>query len=219
MVSAASSTSLFAQKIEGRAEVVTGDVLRIDDTEIRLAGIEAPELAQRCAIPGNRNWRCGAAARTALSRLVRGEPVHCSVSGTDESGRPLGICVAGENDLAMMLVSDGHAFAETGLFARYSSEEERARAGKVGIWRGNPERPAEYRARREEEMARAWEAAKSRAPRGCPIKGNIIRGRKQYVLPGTSEYRRVRIHPRRGERWFCSEEEAIAAGWKRSPRG
>lgn len=219
VVSAASSTGLFAEKIEGRAEAVAGDVLRIGGREIKLAGIEAPEPAQRCAITGNRSWRCGAAARIALSRMLRGKSVSCSVSGTDEKGRSLGTCVAGGDDIASMLVAGGHVFAETGLFAKYDAEEEKARAEKAGIWRGNPERPAEYRARVEKELARAWEAAKRRAPRGCPIKGNIIRGRKYYVLPGTPEYRRVRIETRRGERWFCSEEEAIAAGWKRSPRG
>lgn len=218
LVSAASSTGLFAQAIEGRATAVTGDVLRIGKTEIRLDGIDAPEPAQRCAIPGNRRWRCGDAARQMLARMTRGETVACSVSGTDDTGRALGSCQVAGKDLAESLVAGGHVFAETGLFSKYGAQEEQAQVEKVGIWRGNPERPSEYRARLEEEMARAWEAAKRRAPRGCPIKGNIARGRKYYVLPGTAEYHRVRIQTRRGERWFCSEEEAVAAGWKRSPR-
>ena len=218
LASAASSTGLFSQTIEGRAEAVTGDIIRVGKTEIRLDGIEAPEPLQRCAIPGNRRWRCGVAARSALSRTLRGRTVACRVSGSDETGRAFGTCTVGDQDLAQALVRSGLAFADTGLFSRYGSVEEEARTDKAGLWRGQAERPSEYRARIADEMTRAWEVAKRRAPRGCPIKGRIVSGRKYYVLPGTVDYRRARIRTRRGERWFCSEEEALAAGWKRSPR-
>lgn len=217
LASAASSVQLFSEEIQGRAEAVAGDVLRIAGTEIRLAGIEAPDLHQRCAVPGRSRWRCGLAARDALARDVRGQVVTCQTSGADETGRVSGTCRVKEQDLAANLVRAGLAFAETGLFARYVSHEEEARSEKIGIWRGKPERPTEYRARMAEERARAWESAKRRAPGGCPIKGRIYKGRKYYVLPGTSEYGRIRIQSRRGERWFCSEEEAVAAGWVRSP--
>ncbi len=218
LASATSSTRLFSETIEGRAAAVTGDVLRIGTTEIRLNGIEAPEPLQRCSVPGNRRWRCGIAARSALERSLGRRTVSCWVSGTDETGRAVGTCLVEDQDLAQALVRAGLAFAETGLFSTYGSIEEEARAEKVGLWRGKAERPSEYRARIADELARAWEAAKRRAPRGCPIKGRIVSGRKYYVLPGTVDYRRARIRTRRGERWFCSEEEALAAGWARSPR-
>jgi hypothetical protein len=54
---------------------------------------------------------------------------------------------------------------------------------------------------------------------GCKIKGNIsAKGEKIYHLPGSSSYERTAINERAGERWFCSEDEAVAAGW-RAPRG
>lgn len=218
LASATGSTRLFSETIKGRAEAVTGDVLRIGRTEIRLDGIEAPEPLQRCSVPGNRGWRCGMAARTALARSLGRRAVSCRVSGTDETGRALGTCLVEDQDLAQDLVRAGLAFADAGLFSKYGSAEEEARSENIGLWRGKAERPSEYRARIADEMARAWEAAKASAPRGCPIKGRIVSGRKYYVLPGTVEYRRARIRTRRGEQWFCSEEEALAAGWKRSPR-
>ena len=218
LVTATASTSLFSRTVTGRAEAVSGDILRINGTEVRLEGIEAPDPQQRCSIPGNRRWRCGVAARTALGQSVRGQTVTCRISGSDDTGRDLGTCLVGDQDLAQGLVRAGLAFAETGLFTKYDSDEEKAREEKVGVWRGKVERPSEYRARIEREMAAAWEVAKRRAPGGCPIKGRIVSGRKYYVLPGTVDYQRVRIRTRRGERWFCSEEEALAAGWKRSPR-
>src|SRR5690606_3450842 len=52
----------------------------------------------------------------------------------------------------------------------------------------------------------------------CLIKGNINRrGDRIYHVPGTHAWEATRIDRTRGERWFCSEEEARAAGW-RAPR-
>jgi len=218
LANASGIAGLFAQSVEGRAAAITGDVLRIGETEIRLAGIEAPDPNQICSRPGNRRWRCGVDARTALARTVRGAAVSCTLSGSDASGRRLGTCEAGGEDIAEALVRQGHVFAEAGLFSSYGSHEDAARAEKAGLWRGEAERPSEYRAKAAERLARAWEKAKRTAPGGCPIKGRVSSGRKYYVLPGTVDYSRIRIRTRRGERWFCSEEEALAAGWKRAPR-
>lgn len=52
---------------------------------------------------------------------------------------------------------------------------------------------------------------------GCNIKGNIsARGERIYHVPGQEYYNETRIRASRGERWFCSEDEARAAGWRRS---
>jgi len=37
-----------------------------------------------------------------------------------------------------------------------------------------------------------------------------------YHLPGQKHYAKTRISEGKGERWFCSEAEARAAGWRRS---
>jgi endonuclease YncB( thermonuclease family) len=49
---------------------------------------------------------------------------------------------------------------------------------------------------------------------GCDIKGNISGNGRIYHLPGGAHYARTRIDESRGERWFCSESEARAAGWR-----
>ncbi len=62
-------------------------------------------------------------------------------------------------------------------------------------------------------------AAQSRDPPAtqCLIKGNINgRGERIYHPPGCRYYNATVIDPRRGERWFCSEAEARAAGWRRT---
>lgn len=52
----------------------------------------------------------------------------------------------------------------------------------------------------------------------CRIKGNIgfTTGERIYHVPGDKWYDKTRIDTSKGERWFCSEEEARAAGWRRS---
>jgi hypothetical protein len=51
----------------------------------------------------------------------------------------------------------------------------------------------------------------------CNIKGNVsTKGERIYHVPGQKYYNDTRIQASHGERWFCSEEEARAAGWRRS---
>lgn len=52
---------------------------------------------------------------------------------------------------------------------------------------------------------------------GCIIKGNISsKGEKIYHTPGQRYYDRTEVSTAKGERWFCSEKEAIGAGWRKS---
>ena len=67
-------------------------------------------------------------------------------------------------------------------------------------------------------------AASSSPPRlvtkSCNIKGNVSynQGRKIFHVPGQKDYHRTKISSHRGERWFCSEAEARAAGWRKARR-
>lgn len=53
---------------------------------------------------------------------------------------------------------------------------------------------------------------------GCDIKGNIgyNTGEKIYHLPGMTFYNDTVINPDYGERWFCTEAEAKANGWRKA---
>jgi hypothetical protein len=53
---------------------------------------------------------------------------------------------------------------------------------------------------------------------GCPIKGNISKntGERIYHMPGQDYYAQTRIDWISGERWFCSEANARAAGWRKA---
>jgi hypothetical protein len=55
---------------------------------------------------------------------------------------------------------------------------------------------------------------------GCVVKGNISfdTDERIYHVPGQEYYSATRIDWLKGERWFCSEEAARAAGWRRAGR-
>jgi endonuclease YncB( thermonuclease family) len=195
-------------EISGRATAVTGDLMRVAGKLVRLDGIEAPAPSQPCYRSSGRRWGCAAAARAGLSRIVRHKSVTCTPSGQDETGHVLARCVIdGSKDIAAELVRNGHVFAtSSSFFNSLSSEEEAARNAKAGIWQGEVARPQEWR-------ERAWEDAKRDAPDGCPIKGLVRASSKQYELPWFADYARAKVRTERGERWFCSEDEAKAAGF------
>jgi hypothetical protein len=52
----------------------------------------------------------------------------------------------------------------------------------------------------------------------CTIKGNVSinTGERIYHVPGQRRYAETRISPQYGERWFCSEDDARAAGWRKA---
>ena len=51
----------------------------------------------------------------------------------------------------------------------------------------------------------------------CDIKGNIsMDGVRIYHMPGQEYYDATVIDESYGERWFCTEDEARAAGWRKS---
>lgn len=198
---------------EGTASVVNGDTIRLNGSTIRLSGIEAPEIDQSCAGQAREGrsegrteprWKCGEAARNQLRDFVRGKQVRCELG----SGGDKGLCRIGSQDIAAELVTRGAVFAQQGLFSSYGRLEQDARNAKRGLWKGVPERPEDYR-------ERLWETAKKSAPQGCPIKGQISRKDRVYLVPWQSGYTRVRIRQDKGERWFCTEAEAQAAGFKR----
>ncbi|MBR2535294.1 MAG: thermonuclease family protein [Hyphomicrobium sp.] len=207
---AASTAEAASGTITGRATVLSGDTLRINGSQIRLAGIESPAAAQRCPTNDGRTWNCGASARSALERIARRRTVTCTP--LEGNGRSVTVanCTANEADIAEALVRNGHVFAASGFFATYGSTESEARAAKVGLWQGEAKHPDEWR-------KDIWEDAKRAAPDGCPIKGRVRASSRVYTMPWSDGYEN-RVRTERGDRWFCSEEEAQAAGFTSSDR-
>ena len=197
--------------VAGPARVIDGDTLEIAGVKIRLEGIDAPETGQTCGKTWLGTWPCGQEATSHVERLVRDREVKCESRGTDVYGRMLGVCVTAGLEINADLVRNGLAWAFVKYSTRYVEMEAEARALKLGIWQGKSQPAWEWRAER-------WSAAaateRAEAPSGCVIKGNITRSGHVYHMPWSPFYGRTRIDTSKGERWFCTEAEALAAGWR-----
>ncbi len=112
--------------------------------------------------------------------------------------------------MGAVLVTRGLARAYLRYSDRYAEIEKAAVVAGRGIFGSDMAAPEAHR----EQGA----AVAQTAPAGCVIKGNISANGRIYHLPGQEHYDRTRIDEARGERWFCSEAEAQAAGWRRARR-
>lgn len=199
--------------LTGTARIIDGDTLEVRGSRIRLHGIDAPESAQRCRSEG-RVWSCGREATRALARRIGSYPVACKESARDRYGRVVAVCRVGGEDVNAWMVAEGWAFAYRKYSRRYLAEEMAAKAAKRGVWRGDVVPPWDWR--RGKRLIDTGTTMKRGSGR-CKIKGNISKGGKRiYHVPGGRFYDQTRINTSRGERWFCSESEARAAGWRRA---
>jgi endonuclease YncB( thermonuclease family) len=198
-----------ADAIAGRARLIDGDTIEVAGTTVRLHGIDAPETGQRCEDGDGRDFPCGVRATDTLRGLIGSGEVSCEGSEHDRYGRLIAVCRArkGGLDLNREMVRLGQAVAYEEYSDDYLPEQIEAFKTGRGLWAGTFDRPATVRAAR-------WQAAQQKAPRGCPIKGNISKAGRVYHAPWSEWYDRTRIDTARGERWFCSEDEAIRAGWR-----
>lgn len=189
--------------VAGPAVVVDGDTLRMGAERIRLHGIDAPELDQRCGPVA-----CGAAARDWLAERIGSAMVECEGRERDRYRRLVAVCLVDGDDLGRQMVAHGWALAYRRYSTDYVAEEQAARASGVGLWSLEFADPADHR-------RAAGTPAPADQPPGCTIKGNINRnGERIYHLPGSPSYARTVIDTSAGERWFCTEAEARAAGWR-----
>lgn len=178
--------------LKGRVvRVIDGDTFDLEEgVRVRLAGAEAPEYPEGCL---------SSKAKERLEELALGKEVKIEVVEEDNFGRKISFVRADDLLVDKVLVEEGLAEAASGQEPRYGAvmleAEDSAKKAKRGIWSSLC---------LEEE--------------GCLIKGNVRRdrGTKVYHLPECFNYEKIVINEREGDRWFCSEEEAEKAGFRKS---
>lgn len=133
--------------IKDQVQAVDGDTLRSANAEVRLYGIDAPELYQTCTDADGKEWDCGRAAQTKLKALVARRAVDCQPKSRDKFKRVVGICwTSATPDLAEVLVREGLAVNYGGdTQGPYAAAEADAQAAKRGIWRGTFDKPYDWR--------------------------------------------------------------------------
>jgi len=204
------SPAVFAADLTGSVVgIADGDTFTLltadkQQIKIRLAEIDAPESGQPY---GNKS-------KQALSGLIFGKDVRVEIQTTDRYGRTVGRPYVGNLDVCEEMVRVGAAwvYRQYVVDERLFDVENDARAARRGIWGLS-----------ESEQVEPWNWRRGlnrtgELPDGCSIKGNInSKGDKIYHAPGMSSYGATRINESKGERWFCSEDDARDAGW-RAPR-
>jgi len=136
-----------ASDIVDNVTVIDGNTLLIEEVRIRLAGIDALELDQKCRAPTNIEWPCGLAAKRMLAGKVGGKPVSCRKLHLGESDHPTATCAASSGeDLSAAMVRAGYALS-IGPDHQYLVDEAAARVAGAGMWSGSFQTPWEWRAR------------------------------------------------------------------------
>lgn len=217
-----SSQAAAQDELVGRASIVDGDTITISGQDVRFNGIDAPESEQRCTNASGANYACGRVAANALDKfLAASRPTRCVFVEWDQYGRFVGDCYRADGEsVARWLVRNGHAM-DWPLHSdgAYAADQGTAWEARKGIWAGEVQPPWEWRAERRTgaEPKVVERAPQSLLSGGCDIKGNISKkGERIYHVPGQKYYGQTKIDRSKGERMFCSEAEARAAGWRRS---
>ncbi|MDP1743337.1 MAG: thermonuclease family protein [Candidatus Amesbacteria bacterium] len=194
---AALSAGIYFKTVYLVVSVKDGDSFEVADRgSVRFDTLDAPELTN-CG---------GEQAKKELEKIIMGKKVTLNVATNDSYGRKVASVWSGRTWIDQKLM-------ETGWVAYSSSEWDpkhilhnidlKNRETKIGIY---------------SELCTQYE---NKDQPKCVIKGNISgewlkKGEKAYHFPGCIQYNPTRIEKWRGEQWFCTEKEAIAAGYTKS---
>jgi endonuclease YncB( thermonuclease family) len=134
--------SAVAETITGLIRPMDGDTFEMAGVGvIRLADIDAPEMAQKCE-GGPKHLRdCGVYVADVLAERIRGQTVECEVHAIDEYRRRIASCTCAGEDLSIWLVSKGLALAFRRFSERLVPVEEEAKAAGRGLWQTSFEAP------------------------------------------------------------------------------
>src|SRR6201986_46252 len=210
-----------------------GDQITIGTTRIRLGGIDAPSLDQLCLTAKSDRWTCGVAARDELVRHVGDKSWTCHLRNPDRRGRSVARCDVDGEDIQKWLVKNGWALSFARFSHDYDAEEKAARDARAGIWAGAFIAPWDWRVRNKKTAIMGAvkppdgslaillaSASGPAAPNAeCTIKGNVnSSGECIYPPPSSRWYAQIKMQVSKGTRWFCSVEEAEAAGCRETKR-
>ena len=171
--------------------VVDGDSFEIKDgRRIRLLGVDAPEL-ESCM---------GIQAKEILEVMIEGKIVKLKDIVKDDYGRSLANVFTGSTFVNKEMIERG--------LGRYVSGENQYHS----------------------EMRKAYLKAKENGEGifsplcrridpetdGCLIKANIRHGDKTYHLPECRNYDQVIVDTSYGDKWYCTEDEAIEEGFMKA---
>jgi micrococcal nuclease len=205
--------------------VVDGDTVKLNidgQTEtFRLIGLDTPET-----VNPRKTVQCfGVEASNKAKELLYGKKVRIETDPTqgtyDKYNRLLGY-VYTEDGLFYnkYMIEQGYAHEYTyNIPYKYQIEfknaQKQAQANKAGLWSPNTcngDTTTEKITTTPTITPTATNTTSS-----CMIKGNISSSKEKiYHMVGCGSYNQTVIDESKGEKWFCTEQEAISAGWRKA---
>lgn len=199
--------------------VVDGDTIELESGErVRYIGVDTPET-----VDPRKVVQCfGKEASKKNAELVLNQRVRLEkdASDKDKYGRLLRYVYVGDTFMNDYLVREGFAKAssyppDVKFQDQFRSAEQEARQANRGLWSACP---VSVVVTASPILSTTTNQQQNLLPSGtCLIKGNIsTNDEKIYHVPGCRNYDDTKIDLSRGERYFCSESEAVSAGWRKA---
>lgn len=177
--------------------VIDGDTIVTENkVRIRLRHVDAPEL-EYCG---------GKEAKNLLADLVENKMVRVAENVIDTKGRPMAMVFVDGESVSKKMLQSG--------WVRYHSDKTNETDELKVIW-------GEVREQRLGIFSEKCSQTENKENPKCNIKGNIDPNKtdtKIYQMPGCVQYNTTTIDLDRGEQWFCTEAEAVKAGFVKSKR-
>ncbi|KKR67334.1 MAG: Thermonuclease family protein [Microgenomates group bacterium GW2011_GWA2_40_6] len=193
MVGVALTAGLGAGLMWNRVtEVVDGDTFKLaNGQKVRMVGIDAPEM-DKCG---------GMEAKKELEKNILYKKVELTDLKVDQYGRILALVYSQKKLVNQAMLKSG--------WARWDGTRN-----LLGETLGNADKEA------RDNKAGVFGMCRQPEKKECLVKGNIEKrsqggegGRKWYFFEGCSEYEAVIVEKELGEEWFCTEAEAVKAGY------
>jgi micrococcal nuclease len=202
-------------------KVVDGDTVDVSIEgkveRLRLIGINTPET-----VDPRKPVECfGREASLRASQLLSGKKVFLesdpSQGERDKYGRLLRYAYLESGaSFNLTMIHEGYAYEYTydGPY-KYQKEFKAAQSfaeeNNLGLWGEN------CGSRASTDSSDSFKPQTIASPDACNIKGNIsTKKEKIYHLPHCASYDKTVIDEATGEKWFCSEQEAENAGWRKA---
>ena len=150
------TTNLLAEEIIGISKVIDGDTIHINNFKIRLEGIDAPEMSQKCkkeflkisstiGFIFYKDYNCGEVSKKKLKDKINESEIKCISSSKDRYKRYIATCFKGQTNLNQWMVRNGYAIAYRRYNKKYIPDEDFAKENKLGLWKGKFMDPEKWR--------------------------------------------------------------------------
>jgi micrococcal nuclease len=199
-------------------KVVDGDTIDVSingTTErIRLIGINTPET-----VDPRKPVECfGREASAKAKELLANKKVYLEADPTqgerDKYNRLLRyVFLEDGNSFNLLMIKEGYAYEYTydipyKYQVEYKQAQKDAQNGKIGLWGDICQ---------NETTTTVSSTSSNNGASSCTIKGNINSTKEKiYHVIGCGSYEKTTIDESKGEKWFCSEQEALDAGWRKA---